>query len=97
MMYMTNLSDLLFSNKELTSGMIVGSRLVKEPEIYGFIPYTENANSIPLDIRLGIITSDRFVYLAVQSSSLLDEPPKNMWFFLFIGNCYVIIWNMIYY
>ena len=76
MMYMTNLSDLLFSNKELTSGMIVGSRLVKEPEIYGFIPYTENANSIPLDIRLGIITSDRFVYLAVQSSSLLDEPPK---------------------
>ena len=27
MMYMTNLSDLLFSNKELTSGMIVGYKI----------------------------------------------------------------------
>lgn len=73
---MTNLSDLLYSNKELTSGMIVESKLVKEFEIYGFIPYTENANSIPLDMRLGIIASDRFACSTVQSSLLLDLPSQ---------------------
>lgn len=73
---MTNLFDLLYSNNELTSGMIVGSKLVKELEIYGFIPYTEKTNSIPLDMRLGIIASDRFAYSLLQSSSLLNLPQK---------------------
>lgn len=73
---MTNLFDLLYSNNELTSGMTVGSKLVKELEIYGFIPYTEKTNSIPLDMRLGIIASDRFAYSLLQSSSLLNLPQK---------------------
>lgn len=73
---MTNLFDLLYSSNELISGMIVGSKLVKRLEIYGFIPYTENTNFIPLDMRLGMIASDRFTYSTLQSSSLLSPPQK---------------------
>lgn len=71
----TNLLDLLKSSKELTSGMIASSQLVEKLEIYGFIPCAENTNPIPLDMRLGIIASDRILF-SVEQTSLLDLSAK---------------------
>lgn len=62
-----NLLDILYSEKELVTGMIVGSQLIKELEIYGFIPYAEDADfdvnfGIPLDMRFCTIASDRILF-----------------------------------
>ncbi len=68
-----SLLDVLYSKKELVTGMIVGSQLIKELEIYGFIPYIEDTNldsniGVPLDMRLGVIASDRVSFSIAEHS-----------------------------
>lgn len=76
-----NLLEILKSTEVLTSGVLVGSLLVKELEIYGFIPYIESSDldnnlTLPLDMRLGIIASDRFSYSVEEYSSILGGIQK---------------------
>lgn len=65
-MHITNLVDVLSSKGELTSGVLVASRLVKDLEIYGFIPYILDPDDSKLyyliNMSRGIVAVDRVVF-----------------------------------
>lgn len=74
-----NLLESFKQLQKLESGVWVGSHLIKEMEIYGFIPYINNDNSILeyktshtlLNLNNVTVTSDRAVFAIEKRSSVL--------------------------
>ena len=74
----SDLYDSLLRCRYLESGMIVGSNLIKEMEIYGFIPYLENDKSVLqildnhnfLNMNFVSIAADRAVFPIDRRSSI---------------------------
>ncbi len=79
MVKQTNLLESFKQLQKLESGMWVGSHLIKEMEIYGFIPYINSDNSVleykPSHIMLNLnnvtVTSDRAVFAIEKRCSVL--------------------------
>lgn len=78
-MYLGNLLETLKGNVELTTGMLVGSKLIREMEIYGFVPYlnkkdmsiSESKTNQLLDLRYETIASDRIVIAIHRRTSIM--------------------------
>lgn len=79
MVKQTNLLESFKQCQKLESGIWVGSHLIKEMEIYGFIPYINNDNSvleyktshIMLNLNNVNVTSDRAVFAIEKRNSVL--------------------------
>ena len=79
MVKQNNLLESFKQLQKLESGMWVGSHLIKEMEIYGFIPYINSDNSVleykPSHIMLNLnnvtVTSDRAVFAIEKRCSVL--------------------------
>lgn len=79
MVKQTNLLESFKQLQKLESGIWVGSHLIKEMEIYGFIPYINSDKSvleyktshIMLNLNNVTVTSDRAVFAIEKRSSVL--------------------------
>lgn len=66
-----NLLEIFHENKELESGALVGSTLIKKNEIYGFIPHndadTDSNSYFPLSMIPAIVAADRIAFPIVKN------------------------------